>query len=102
MTEEPVQLAHRRVAQCLEGRRFFRLRRVGNRRCCNDRDPASTGDRAGYYTIKGIDSVADCFTVANQKARYLVRKLNRMAKGKPAMEPFEFKNQGALAYLGAK
>ncbi|VDC01554.1 unnamed protein product [Peniophora sp. CBMAI 1063] len=40
--------------------------------------------------------------VANQKARYLVRKLNRMGKGKPAMEPFEFKNQGALAYLGAK
>ncbi|TFY65769.1 hypothetical protein EVG20_g5323 [Dentipellis fragilis] len=38
--------------------------------------------------------------VANQKARYLTKKLNRIVKDKDAPEPFEFHNQGTLAYLG--
>ncbi|KAA1471917.1 FAD/NAD-P-binding domain-containing protein [Dentipellis sp. KUC8613] len=38
--------------------------------------------------------------VANQKARYLTKKLNKLVKDKDAPEPFEFHNQGTLAYLG--
>ncbi|ETW77361.1 hypothetical protein HETIRDRAFT_65511 [Heterobasidion irregulare TC 32-1] len=38
--------------------------------------------------------------VANQKAKYLTKKLNRIVKDKASPEPFEFKNLGSLAYLG--
>ncbi|KAI0316377.1 FAD/NAD(P)-binding domain-containing protein [Amylostereum chailletii] len=39
--------------------------------------------------------------VAMQKAKYLSKKLNHFASGKSSPAPFEFKNQGALAYLGS-
>ncbi|KAI0316210.1 FAD/NAD(P)-binding domain-containing protein [Amylostereum chailletii] len=45
--------------------------------------------------------------VAMQKAKYLSKQLNKMARGGSAVDedaepdPFEFKNQGALAYLGS-
>lgn len=38
--------------------------------------------------------------VANQKARYLSKKLNRIVRDKEHTEPFEFFNQGSLAYIG--
>ena len=38
--------------------------------------------------------------VANQKAKYLVKKLNKIAKDQEFLAPFEFHNQGSLAYIG--
>ncbi|KAF8909679.1 FAD/NAD(P)-binding domain-containing protein [Gymnopilus junonius] len=38
--------------------------------------------------------------VANQMAKYIVKKLNALVKDQPHSEPFEFKNQGSLAYIG--
>jgi NADH dehydrogenase FAD-containing subunit len=39
-------------------------------------------------------------TVANQKAKYLTKKLNKIVKGKEHSEPFVFHNMGSLAYVG--
>ncbi|KIY49741.1 FAD/NAD(P)-binding domain-containing protein [Fistulina hepatica ATCC 64428] len=38
--------------------------------------------------------------VANQKAKYLTKKLNRIIRDRPSPAPFEFYNQGSLAYIG--
>ena len=38
--------------------------------------------------------------VANQKAKYLAKKLNKIAKDKASPAAFEFHNQGSLAYIG--
>lgn len=38
--------------------------------------------------------------VANQKAKYITKKLNRRVKGGEPAEPFVFHNMGSLAYLG--
>ncbi|KAJ7777915.1 FAD/NAD-P-binding domain-containing protein [Mycena maculata] len=38
--------------------------------------------------------------VANQKAQYLVKKLNKIAKDQDSPKPFKFENQGSLAYIG--
>ncbi|KAF7342050.1 FAD/NAD(P)-binding domain-containing protein [Mycena venus] len=38
--------------------------------------------------------------VANQKAQYLVKKLNKLAKDQDSPKPFKFENQGSLAYIG--
>jgi len=38
--------------------------------------------------------------VANQKAQYLVKKLNNLAKDQDSPKPFKFENQGSLAYIG--
>lgn len=38
--------------------------------------------------------------VANQKAKYLTKKLNKIVKEQESPKPFEFHNQGSLAYLG--
>ncbi|TFK29454.1 FAD/NAD(P)-binding domain-containing protein [Coprinopsis marcescibilis] len=38
--------------------------------------------------------------VANQKAKYLVKKLNKLSKDQEHTVPFEFHNQGSLAYIG--
>ncbi|KIK61346.1 hypothetical protein GYMLUDRAFT_42931 [Collybiopsis luxurians FD-317 M1] len=38
--------------------------------------------------------------VANQQAKYLYKKLNKIIKDRPAESPFEFHNQGSLAYIG--
>ncbi|EKM78363.1 NDE2, mitochondrial external NADH dehydrogenase [Agaricus bisporus var. burnettii JB137-S8] len=38
--------------------------------------------------------------VASQKAHYMITKLNTLAKDKDHCEPFEFHNQGSLAYIG--
>ncbi|KAJ3503014.1 hypothetical protein NMY22_g18395 [Coprinellus aureogranulatus] len=38
--------------------------------------------------------------VASQKAKYLVKKLNRLANDVEYTKPFEFHNQGSLAYIG--
>lgn len=49
---------------------------------------------------------ATCFTflVAEQKAKYVSKNLNRMAKDSniapSSLKPFEFHNMGSLAYLG--
>ena len=44
--------------------------------------------------------MAKCIGVANQEAKYLFRKLNKIAKDQESTEPFSFKNQGSLAYVG--
>lgn len=52
------------------------------------------------YTLHVVETAfIDC-AVANQKAKYLSKKLNKMAKGKEHLEPFAFHNMGSLAYLG--
>lgn len=38
--------------------------------------------------------------MANQKAKYLVKKLNKIVKDQKHTKPFEFHNQGSLAYIG--
>ncbi|KAL0576116.1 hypothetical protein V5O48_005863 [Marasmius crinis-equi] len=38
--------------------------------------------------------------VANQKAAYLVKKLNKLVRDKEHTEPFKFNNRGSLAYIG--
>ncbi|KAI0711767.1 FAD/NAD-P-binding domain-containing protein [Fomitopsis betulina] len=38
--------------------------------------------------------------VANQKAKYLWRKLNQIGRDRPATDPFQFHNAGSLAYVG--
>jgi len=38
--------------------------------------------------------------VAAQKAKYLVKKLNLIARDKQSPEPFRFENAGSLAYIG--
>jgi len=38
--------------------------------------------------------------VANQKGKYLVKKLNKIVKDQESSKPFEFHNQGSLAYIG--
>ena len=38
--------------------------------------------------------------VANQKAKYIAKKLNKIAKGQNSTKPFEFHNQGSMAYVG--
>lgn len=38
--------------------------------------------------------------VANQKAKYLVKKMNKLVKDKDSPQPFAFHNQGSLAYVG--
>jgi NADH dehydrogenase FAD-containing subunit len=46
-------------------------------------------------------TVAACYApVANQKAKYLTKKLNKTIKGKEHTDPFTFHNAGTLAYLG--
>ncbi|KJA25263.1 hypothetical protein HYPSUDRAFT_64846 [Hypholoma sublateritium FD-334 SS-4] len=38
--------------------------------------------------------------VAAQKAKYVMKKLNKLAKGKDLQTPFSFENRGSLAYIG--
>jgi len=38
--------------------------------------------------------------VANQEAKYLFRRLNKIARDQESGGPFSFKNQGSLAYVG--
>lgn len=38
--------------------------------------------------------------VAYQKAKYITKKFNAMAKEKEHVKPFEFYNMGSMAYLG--
>ncbi|KAJ7220440.1 NDE1, mitochondrial external NADH dehydrogenase [Mycena haematopus] len=38
--------------------------------------------------------------VANQKAQYLVKKLNRLGRDQDSPKAFKFENQGSLAYIG--
>ena len=38
--------------------------------------------------------------VANQKAKYLVKKLNKIAKDQEFSAPLKFHNQASLAYIG--
>ncbi|KAG5639093.1 hypothetical protein H0H81_007037 [Sphagnurus paluster] len=40
------------------------------------------------------------FIVAAQKGKYLAKKLNKIAKDKPTLAPFQFKNFGSMAYIG--
>jgi NADH dehydrogenase FAD-containing subunit len=38
--------------------------------------------------------------VANQKAKYVAQKLNKIVRDQVHTKPFEFHNKGSLAYLG--
>lgn len=48
----------------------------------------------------GLRAYHDLFTVANQKAKYVAQKLNKIVKDQEHTKPFEFHNKGSLAYLG--
>ena len=48
----------------------------------------------------GLIVLTHLFTVANQKGKYLAQKLNKIVKDQEHTKPFEFHNQGSLAYLG--
>ncbi|TCD60369.1 hypothetical protein EIP91_010260 [Steccherinum ochraceum] len=59
-------------------------------------DVFAIGDAA---TVQGNPLPATA-QVANQKAKYLTRKLNTTIRGKQHVSPFKFHNAGSLAYLG--
>ncbi|KAF7965626.1 hypothetical protein HWV62_42615 [Athelia sp. TMB] len=61
-----------------------------------DPDVWAIGDAA---TIKGQRTPATA-QVASQKGKYIVKKLNKIIKDREHMDPFEFHNQGSLAYIG--
>lgn len=61
-----------------------------------DPDVWAIGDAA---SIKGQPLPATA-QVANQKAKYLAQKLNKIVKDQEHTKLFEFQNQGSLAYLG--
>lgn len=61
-----------------------------------DPDVWAIGDAAN---IKGQLHPATA-QVANQKGKYLAQKLNKIVKDQEHTKPFEFQNQGSLAYLG--
>lgn len=42
----------------------------------------------------------DEIAVANQKGKYLAKKLNKIVKDQDSPKPFEFHNSGSLAYIG--
>ncbi|KAF9525269.1 pyridine nucleotide-disulfide oxidoreductase-domain-containing protein [Crepidotus variabilis] len=51
-------------------------------------------------TIEDAARLPATAQVANQKAKYLVKKINKLAKDRDSPEPFEFHNAGSLAYIG--
>ncbi|KAF7978794.1 hypothetical protein HWV62_44856 [Athelia sp. TMB] len=61
-----------------------------------DPDVWAIGDAA---TIKGQRTPATA-QVASQKGKYIVKKLNKIIKDREHTDPFEFHNQGSLAYIG--
>jgi len=61
-----------------------------------DRDVWAIGDAAKIDTAP-LPATAQ---VANQKAIYLAKKLNKIVKDHESPKPFEFHNQGSLAYIG--
>ncbi|TFK57589.1 FAD/NAD(P)-binding domain-containing protein [Heliocybe sulcata] len=61
-----------------------------------DPDVFAIGDAA---IIKGYSLPATA-QVANQKAKYIAKKLNKIVRNKDQTEPFEFNNMGSLAYIG--
>jgi len=61
-----------------------------------DPDVWAIGD-AGIIQDQRLPATAQ---VANQKAKYIVKKLNKIVKDQVSPKPFEFHNQGSLAYIG--
>ncbi|KZT23831.1 FAD/NAD-P-binding domain-containing protein [Neolentinus lepideus HHB14362 ss-1] len=61
-----------------------------------DPDVFAIGDAA---IIKGYSLPATA-QVANQKAKYVAKKLNQVVRHKQQTAPFEFNNMGSLAYIG--
>ncbi|KAF8651515.1 hypothetical protein AX16_004711 [Volvariella volvacea WC 439] len=59
-------------------------------------DVWAIGDAARIDTVP-LPATAQ---VANQKARYMAKKLNAIASDKDTPKPFEFRNFGSLAYVG--
>ena len=55
---------------------------------------------SSLYLSRSDFTLSGPSAVANQKARYLSKKLNRIVRDKEHTEPFEFFNQGSMAYLG--
>jgi NADH dehydrogenase FAD-containing subunit len=52
-------------------------------------------------TVKDVDPLPATAQVANQKAAYIIKTLNAIAKGRAGPEDkFEFKDRGSLAYIG--
>ncbi|KAF8803351.1 FAD/NAD(P)-binding domain-containing protein [Phlegmacium glaucopus] len=59
-----------------------------------------TNDHLNVIMNDGVPNPDVWAIVANQKAKYLVKKLNKIAKDQAFPAPFEFHNQGSLAYIG--
>ncbi|RPD52482.1 hypothetical protein L227DRAFT_582086 [Lentinus tigrinus ALCF2SS1-6] len=61
-----------------------------------DPDVFAIGDSA---TIEN-ESLPATAQVANQQAKYLTKKLNRLIRNSTHATPFKFQNAGSLAYVG--
>jgi NADH dehydrogenase FAD-containing subunit len=62
--------------------------------------PATAQGLFRPITASELDPNIYTSLVANQKAKYLVKKLNKLVKDQLSPKPFEFHNQGTLAYIG--
>ncbi|KAJ3759856.1 FAD/NAD(P)-binding domain-containing protein [Lentinula raphanica] len=62
----------------------------------SDPDVYVIGDAASHASAP-LPATAQ---VANQQAKYLYKRLNKIIKDRPHEKPFEFHNQGTLAYIG--
>ncbi len=78
---------------------------MGRWRCRSDIGHSAAFDFTGYvlFTIYSTPANLYCMSilvVAAQKAKYVMQKLNKLAKGKDSEKPFAFENRGSLAYIG--
>ena len=49
---------------------------------------------------KGTSGLISAPQVANQEAKYLAKKMNKIVRDQESPVPFEFHNQDSLAYIG--
>ena len=53
------------------------------------------------YISKDANQFVVVLAVASQKAKYMAKKLNKVINDQEHSKPFEFHNQGSLAYIGS-
>lgn len=74
---------------------------IGDAAVMQDQRLPATAQGQPSRSIVSYETLTDSQTaVANQKAKYIVKKLNKIVKGRNSTKPFEFHNQGSLAYVG--
>jgi NADH dehydrogenase FAD-containing subunit len=74
---------------------------IGDAAVMQDQRLPATAQGQPSRSIVSYETLTDSQTaVANQKAKYIVKKLNKIVRGRNSTKPFEFHNQGSLAYVG--